>query len=326
MSRQQNALSLTSLQRVLVVEDHEPFRRALCELLGERADVLIVGEAADGLEAVRQAEALQPDVVMLDIGLPILSGVDAAVRIRATVPDAKLMFVTNESSLDVVEQAFERGARGYVYKPRMNRDVLPVFDAITRGGGFVSGGLERVARGDSLASHRHDLLFCSSDAVLVGAFSRFIAGVLSEGNVVIALVTEAHDISLTRRLQASPDLASAIGERRYIPVNINDLLVKVMVDGWPDPTRFQDTIGELVIEAARRATGRHPRVAAVGECSPTVWVDGYLEAAIQLEHLWDEMAKSRQMDILCAYPLTARDENVQAVRTLCAEHTAVEIS
>jgi len=92
---------VTSLQRVLVVEDHEPFRRVLCELLRDRADVLIVGEATDGVEAVRQAEALQPDVVMLDIALPIMSGVDAAVRIRANVPDAKLMFVTNESSLDL---------------------------------------------------------------------------------------------------------------------------------------------------------------------------------------------------------------------------------
>ena len=314
------------MTRVLVVEDHEPFRRVLCELLRERADVLIVGEASDGVEAVRQAQALRPDVVILDIALPILSGIDAAVRIRTNVPDAKLMFVTNESSLDVVEQAFKKGAHGYVYKPRMRRDLLPVFDAVIRGGRFVSGGLERVARGDSLASHRHDLLFCSNDTVLVEAFSRFITGVLSEGNSVLAVVTETHAVSLTRRLQASPDLASAIEERRFVPVNIDDLLAKAMVNGRPDVTRFLDTIGEALIEAAGRARGRHPRIAAVGEGSPIMWVHGYLEAAIQIEHLWDEMAKSRQIDTLCAYPLTVREENVQAVRALCAEHTAVEIS
>ena len=81
-----------------------------------------------------------------------------------------------------------------------------------------------------------------------------------------------------------------------------------------------------MIEVARRGTGRRPTVAAVGECAPTLWMQGHLEAAIQLEHLWDEMAKSRQMDTLCMYPLTAREENVQAVRNLGAEHTAVEIS
>src|SRR5262249_42396567 len=162
-------------------------------------------------------------------------------------------------------QAFKTGAHGYVYKPRMRRDLFPVFDAIIRGGRFVSGGLERVARGDSLASHRHDLLFCSNDTVLVDAFSRFIADVLSEGNSVIAVVTEAHAISLIRRLHASPDLVSAIGERRYIPVNIDEVFAKALVNGRPDVTRFLDTIGEALIEAAERATGRHPRVAAVGE-------------------------------------------------------------
>jgi DNA-binding NarL/FixJ family response regulator len=194
---------VTSLHRVLVVEDHEPIRRVICGLLQQRADVLVVGEAADGGEAVRQAEALRPDVVVLDIGLPVLSGMEAAGRIRAVVPDARLLFVTNEPSLEVVEQAFTRGARGYVYKPRVQQDVLPVFDAIVRGGRFVSGGLERIARGDGLASHRHQLLFCSSEAVLVRAFSRFTAGVLHEGNVVIVLVTEAHGQSLQRSLQNS---------------------------------------------------------------------------------------------------------------------------
>ena len=147
------ARSLTALHRVLVVEDHRPFRRILCQLLRERPDVLIVGEAGDGLEGIRQAEALRPDVVVLDIGLPTVNGIEAAGRIRSLVPDARLMFVTIESSLDIVDQAFSSGAHGYVYKPRAQRDALPVLDAIIRGGRFVSGGLERIAQGDTLASH-----------------------------------------------------------------------------------------------------------------------------------------------------------------------------
>jgi DNA-binding NarL/FixJ family response regulator len=318
---------LTARHRVLVVEDHEPFRRVICELLQQREDLLIVGEAADGVDAICQAEALRPDVVMLDIGLPMLSGMEVAGRIRAKVPDAKLMFVTNESSLDVVEQAFRRGAHGYVYKPRAERDVFPVLEAIIGGGRFVSGGLERIARGDSLASHRHGVLFCSSDSVLVGAFTRFIAGVLHEGNAVIVLVTEAHDQSLRRSLQASHvDLALAIRQGRYVAVNISELLAGVMVNGWPDPTRFMNAAGDLVTEAARRATDHHAKVAACGECSATVWAQGHVEAAIQLEHLWDQIGTSRQTDILCAYPLTTREASLQAVRSLCAQHTGVEIS
>ena len=114
---------MTALHRVLVVEDHRPFRRILCQLLRERPDVLIVGEAGNGLEGIRQAEALRPDVVVLDIGLPTVNGIEAAGRIRSLVPDARLMFVTIESSLDIVDQAFRRRYHGYVYKPRAQRDA-----------------------------------------------------------------------------------------------------------------------------------------------------------------------------------------------------------
>jgi DNA-binding NarL/FixJ family response regulator len=318
---------LTSLQRVLVVEDHTSFRRVICELLRQRADVLIVGEAADGLDAIRQAETLRPDVVMLDIGLPKLNGIEAAGRIRAVAPDAKLIFVTIESSPEIVEQAFRGGAHGYVYKPRAQRDVLPVLEAIIRGARFVSGGLERIARGDSLASHRHHVLFCSSDAVLVGAFSRFIAGALDEGNAVVVLVTEAHALSLQRRLQAANvDVARAMRQKRYVSVNISELLAKATVSSRPDPTRVMNATDDLMADVVRHATDHHAKVAACGECSSIVWAHGHVEAAIQLEHLWDEIAKSRQMDVLCAYPLTLRRrESVQAVTSLCAEHTAVAI-
>jgi DNA-binding NarL/FixJ family response regulator len=319
--------TLTPPLRVLVVEDHEPIRRVICELLQERADLLIVGEAADGLDAICQADALQPDLVMLDIGLPTLSGLEVASRIRASVPDAKVVFVTNESSLDVVEQAFRRGAHGYVYKPRVQRDVLPVLEAIIRGGRFVSGGLERIARGDGLASHRHDVVFCSSDADLIGAFSRFIAGQLREGNAVVAAVTQAHERSLQSTLEAlHVDVALAIRQQRYHPVNVSELIAKATVSGRPDPLRYLDAAGDLLTDVTRRATDQHARVATCGEGTSIFWAHGDVEAAIQLEHLWDEIAMNRQMDILCAYPLAVREESVPAIRRVCAEHTAVEIS
>ena len=84
--------------------------------------------------------------------------------------------------------------------------------------------------------------------------------------------------------------------------------------------------GDLLTDVTRRATDHHARVAACGEGTSILWSHGHAEAAIQIEHLLDEVAMSRQMDILCAYPLAARDESVPAARRLCAEHTAVEIS
>jgi hypothetical protein len=246
---------------------------------------------------------------------------------RAVSPEAKLMFVTIESSLDVVDEAFSIGADGYVYKPRAHRDLLPVLDTIIRGGRFVSGGLERVDQGDCLASHQHPVLFYSSDKVLVEAFSRFIAGALDVGHVVIVLVTEAHDERIRQSLRASHvDIDRAIREQRYLLVNPSELLEKIMVGGRPDPTRFATVADDLLTEATQRIANPHARVVACGECAPSLWAHGQIEAALQLEHLWDGLVKSRQLDTLCAYPLIAREESLRAVRSLCAEHTTVEIS
>jgi len=109
-------------------------------------------------------------------------------------------------------------------------------------------------------------------------------------------------------------------------VNVSELLAKATVNGCPDPLRYLDAAGDLLTDVTRRATDHHARVAVCGEGVSMLWSQGHIEAAIQLEHLWDEIAMSRQMDILCAYPLAVRDESVPAVRRLCAEHTAVEIS
>ena len=316
---------MTTPQRVLVVEDHAPFRSMICKLLRQRMDVDIVGEANNGLDAIRQAETLRPDVVVLDIGLPSLNGLDVAGRLRTLIPNAKLMFVTIESSLDVVEQAFSIGAHGYVYKPRALRDVLPVLDAIVRGGRFVSGGLARIAQGDSLASHRHHLLFWSDDTVAVDGLSRFIANGLNGGNTVIALVTKERDTCLRQSLHAADvDIDSATREQRYVPLEIGDLIARSTVNGNPDPALLFRTGADLVADAVRRSGKLDARVTACGECAPALWARGHRDAAVQLEHLWDEFSKTNQMDVLCAYPLAARSQSEQG-RSLCAEHTAVEI-
>src|SRR6478609_7300507 len=88
---------LATSVRVLVVEDHELFRRFICSTLGEGSELQIIGEASDGLEAVRKAEELQPDLIVLDIGLPSLNGMEAARRIHKLFPESKMLFVSQES-------------------------------------------------------------------------------------------------------------------------------------------------------------------------------------------------------------------------------------
>jgi len=88
---------------VLVVDDCEPFRRFVCSTLGNRQDLRIIGEASDGLEAVRKAEELKPELIVLDVGLPTLNGIEAARRIPQLCPECKILFLSQESSAGVAQ-------------------------------------------------------------------------------------------------------------------------------------------------------------------------------------------------------------------------------
>src|SRR5262249_10295126 len=127
----------TSMVRVLAVDDFESFRRFAASQLGKRPELQIIGEASDGSEAVEKAEALQPDLVLLDIGLPKLNGFEAARRIRKHSPDSKILFISQDSSVDTVHAALETGASGYIVKSDAGRELLPAVDAILRGEQFI---------------------------------------------------------------------------------------------------------------------------------------------------------------------------------------------
>ena len=127
--------------RVLVAEDFLPFRRLICATLGKKPDVEIVAEVSDGQEAVRKAEELKLDLILLDIGLPTLNGIDAARQICNLAPDSKIIFVTEESSEDFVQEALSTGALGYVLKMTMNRSLLAAVSAVLEGKQFVSKNL-----------------------------------------------------------------------------------------------------------------------------------------------------------------------------------------
>src|SRR5947207_15219967 len=110
--------------RVLAVDDFESFRRFAASQLGKRPELRIVGEASDGSEAVQKAEELQPDLILLDIGLPKLNGIEAARRIRKLSPGSKILFVSQDLSADFIHGALATGARGYVVKTDAGSELL----------------------------------------------------------------------------------------------------------------------------------------------------------------------------------------------------------
>jgi CheY-like chemotaxis protein len=127
--------------RVLVVDDFKPFRRFICSTLGERGDLQLICEVSDGLEAVQMAGELKPDLIVLDIALPTLNGLEAARQIRKLAPESKIIFVSQESSPEVAQEALNLGAWGYVVKTTAAIDLPAAVEAVLEGRQFVSGGL-----------------------------------------------------------------------------------------------------------------------------------------------------------------------------------------
>ena len=128
--------------RTLIVEDHKPFLNFVSSTLQHQENVLVIGEVQDGLQAVQRAQELQPDLILLDIGLPGLNGIDAAYRIRTVAPHAKIVFLTQESSAELVQEAFALGALGYVVKTQAARELPVAIDNVIRGTKFASQGLD----------------------------------------------------------------------------------------------------------------------------------------------------------------------------------------
>ena len=113
-----------SVVRILLVDDNELWREFASSMLRQETLFEIVGEVADGLGAVTMAQQLKPTVVLLDIGLPGLNGIEAGKRIRRLAPKAKIIFVSAESHPDVVEAALSIGASGYILKSDAGRKLV----------------------------------------------------------------------------------------------------------------------------------------------------------------------------------------------------------
>ena len=125
---------------VLVADDFGAFRQFLRSKLQDNGFQNIT-EASDGLEAVAKAAELQPDLILLDIGMPKLNGIEAAARIHTVAPQSKILFVSQLTDSDIAQSALSDGAKGYVRKSETNRELLTAIEAVLKGQRFVSAGL-----------------------------------------------------------------------------------------------------------------------------------------------------------------------------------------
>jgi CheY-like chemotaxis protein len=127
--------------RVLIVDDYEKWRRFLRLTLAVREQLQIIAEVTDGPEAIQKAEELQPDLILLDIGLPTLNGIEAARRIREVSPNSKILFISENRSQDIAREALSTGAGGYVVKSDAAGELLHAIKVVLEGKRFISASL-----------------------------------------------------------------------------------------------------------------------------------------------------------------------------------------
>jgi DNA-binding NarL/FixJ family response regulator len=309
------------IRRVLLVDDHEPWRRQIALMLQTGAPRWqVIGEAADGLDAVEKACTLRPDLILLDIGLPALNGIKAAAQILARDPASRILFVSEHSASDIVDAALATGAGGYLVKSKASLELRPAMAAVAEGGRFMSAILLK-------ATWRHAAAFYADDALLLVEYVRLAQTTLKAGNALIVTLERGRRAILEQQLQArGVDVDRAIREGCYLSADVEDALASFMVDDWPDDARFSAAATPLVEAAARASSGERRRVAALGECTLALWRSGKAEAAIRAEHIWDEFVKRHDIDALCGYSTIGlpHDEDHRILQRVCAAHSAVQ--
>jgi DNA-binding NarL/FixJ family response regulator len=248
---------------VLVVDDYLPWRQFVCGALLARPTWRVIGQVSDGLEAVQMAQALQPDLIVLDIGLPTINGIEAARRMRTAAPDSKILFLSENRSVEIAEEAFRTGAAGYVIKSTATQELLPALDAVLQGDRFVSPGLadrDLISLRDGISGRRrHQIEFYKGDSSFVDGFATTIEAALRSGNAMVVIASESHLVSIQQKLRSDGvDVDAAVDRKSYMPLELTDFLSTV------DEHAARRSIGDassLIAEMVLAAKKEHIHVA-----------------------------------------------------------------
>jgi DNA-binding NarL/FixJ family response regulator len=305
--------------RVLVVDDFEPFRGYLRSTLGQTAEFQLIGEAAEGESAIRLAADLQPDLVLLDVALPKMSGFDVARRLGQVAPKSKVLFVSQQFSLDMVEAGFRAGGLGYVHKVRAARELLPALKAVAAGRYYVGGIFSEGGPGPAA---RHQVQFFSDAVSLQQRFAGYIAAHLKAGTPAIMETSTVQSSAILEQLaRAGLDVNHALRTRILVAVDASELLDRIMPGEVLGADRFFDVAGAL-LDATARKEGRDGEIslALCREAPPALLAKG-AGIACRLEGLWSLMARRFGVDVLCAYDLARLQLQDGVMECLRAEHS-----
>jgi len=129
--------------KILLADDHTIVRQGLARLLEDQTDLRVVGEATDGRMALEKATALKPDIVIMDIAMPLMNGIEAAKRIRKQLPETKILILSMYSHEHYIHELLETGISGYLLKDSSGRDIINAIQAAMKGETFLSPSISK---------------------------------------------------------------------------------------------------------------------------------------------------------------------------------------
>jgi DNA-binding NarL/FixJ family response regulator len=206
--------------RILIADDHEVARRGICALLESHPGWEVCAEAKDGREAIDLADKTKPDLILLDIGMPVLNGLEAARQILATSPDAVILILTMHDSDQVVREVLKAGVRGFLLKSDAGRDLVAAVEALQRQRTFFTTRVSQMVLDAFLNREDRDVEKVDPAGDVLTTREREVIQLLAEGktskevSVILNLsvkTAETHRTNLMRKL----DLHSVADLTRY---------------------------------------------------------------------------------------------------------------
>jgi CheY-like chemotaxis protein len=282
--------------RILVADDHDEMRQRIATLLESAFDV--VATVADGQAAVEAVRALHPDVVVLDIAMPVLNGLEAAAIIKDLPEPPKIVFATGYDDPEFAEASVALGASGFVLKRNMSEIVSVIHRAL----------------------NVHAVCFYENAQSLARTVGSFIGTGLAINQPAVLIATRAHGDAIVEQMSAMAlDPRKRMEQGELVMLCADELLSRFMVDGMPDAVRFQDTLGPIM-DAAAGSGNRVVR--AYGEMVDLLWNNDKAAAAVSLEILWNQLIARRKLSLLCGYRLEGIGSGDES-KKICDLHSHV---
>jgi DNA-binding NarL/FixJ family response regulator len=340
---------LQSSVHILVLEDFDLFQKLIAPTFRQRPNWSVVGVVGCAADAVRLSKQLRPDLIVIDIDLPELNGINVARRIRRVAPDSKIVFL-GESSARLVRETFRLGASSYVIKKDAPLELITAVETVLHGDQFMVSSaspfdlldksplkpgreaseivatLKSASPRNALTAPSHEVQFYSDDTLVLNGAASFIAAALEAAYSAIVCATEPvrdrlHNVLLGRE----PGMDDFIQCGNYLALDASDTLSAFMVEDSPNPAKFLGLMGGVIGAAFDTARAQRARVVLFQECSSLLWAQASAEATIQVEQLFNKLADEYDLDILCGYSIAYFDtiEDSHLIQRICAEHSAV---